>query len=113
MSPLPATLRGRFFLGVGNGQLFSFGTRPVRSFTCPPKGRETEIVNVHENHGVGSVTALLLVVSWRPLASYQLPLDSVVCAGAVFVVLSWFYSSLAKSSLAMASMRTTAREKSL
>ena len=61
-----------------------------------------------------SITALLLVVSWRPLASYQLPLDSVVCAGAVLVVFSWFYSSLAKSSLAMASMRNpTAREKSL
>jgi len=35
----------------------------------------------------GSITALLLVVSWRPFASYQLPLDSVVCAGTVLTVL--------------------------
>jgi hypothetical protein len=26
-----------------------------------------------------SITALLLVVSWRPVASYQIPLDLVVC----------------------------------
>jgi len=37
-----------------------------------------------------SITALLLVVSWRPSASYQLPLDFVVCAGAVLVVLALF-----------------------
>lgn len=59
-----------------------------------------------------SVTALLLMVSWRFPASYQLPLDSVVCAGTVLVVLSWFYSSLAKSSLTRATMRNpTAGEK--
>ncbi len=38
-----------------------------------------------------SITALLLVVSWRPSASYQLPLDFVVCAGAVMVVLALFF----------------------
>jgi hypothetical protein len=49
-----------------------------------------------------SLAAWLLVASWRPLASYQLP---VVCTGAVLVVLSWLYSSSnAKPSLAMASM---------
>jgi hypothetical protein len=37
-----------------------------------------------------SITALLLVVSWRPSASYQLPLDFVACAGAVLVVLALF-----------------------
>ena len=37
-----------------------------------------------------SLTALLLVVSWRPSASYQLPLDFVVCGGAVLVVLALF-----------------------
>ena len=52
-----------------------------------------------------SVTVLLLMVSWRFPASYQLPLDSVVCAGTVLVVLSWFYSSLAKSSLTRAAVR--------
>ncbi len=36
------------------------------------------------------ITALLLVVSWRPSASYQLPLDFVVCAGVVVVVLALF-----------------------
>ena len=35
-----------------------------------------------------SITALLMVVSWRPFASYQIPLDLVVCAGAVMGVLS-------------------------
>ena len=38
-----------------------------------------------------AITALLLVVSWRPFASYQLPLDFVVCAGAVLVVLALFF----------------------
>ncbi len=38
-----------------------------------------------------SLTALVLMVaSWRPSASYQLPLDFVVCAGAVLVVLALF-----------------------
>ena len=36
------------------------------------------------------IVALLLVVSWRPSASYQLPLDFVVCAGGVMVVLALF-----------------------
>jgi len=36
------------------------------------------------------ITALLLVVSWRPSASYQLPLDFVVCAAAVLAVLTLF-----------------------
>ncbi len=35
-----------------------------------------------------SITALLLVVSWRPIASYQIPLDVVVCAGSVMGVLA-------------------------
>src|SRR4029077_2925117 len=35
-----------------------------------------------------SITALLLVVSWRPVASYQIPLDSVICAGFVMGVLA-------------------------
>ncbi len=38
-----------------------------------------------------SITALLLVVTWRPSASYQLPLDFVACAGAVMVVLALFF----------------------
>ena len=37
-----------------------------------------------------SITALLLVVTWRPSANYQIPLDFVVCAGAVMVVLALF-----------------------
>jgi hypothetical protein len=37
-----------------------------------------------------SITALLLVVSWRPSANYQMPLDFVVCAVAVLVVLALF-----------------------
>jgi hypothetical protein len=36
-----------------------------------------------------SITALLMVVSWRPFASYQIPLDLEVCAGAVMGVLSF------------------------
>jgi hypothetical protein len=34
-----------------------------------------------------SITALLMVVTWRPFAGYQVPLDLVVCAGAVMGVL--------------------------
>ena len=33
------------------------------------------------------ITALLLAVAWRPFASYQLPVDFVVCGGALVVVL--------------------------
>jgi hypothetical protein len=37
------------------------------------------------------ITALLLVVSWRALASYQIPLDFVVCAGSVLGVLALLF----------------------
>jgi hypothetical protein len=37
-----------------------------------------------------SITALLLVVSWRPYANYQILLHFLVCAGAVMVVLALF-----------------------
>jgi hypothetical protein len=39
-----------------------------------------------------SIAALLVVVSWRPFASYQVPLDFVVCAGTVFGILALFFS---------------------
>ncbi len=38
-----------------------------------------------------SITALLMVVTWRPFAGYQVPLDLVVCAGAVMGVLALFF----------------------
>jgi hypothetical protein len=38
-----------------------------------------------------SITALLLAVTWRPFASYQIPLDFVVCAGALVGVLALFF----------------------
>lgn len=38
-----------------------------------------------------SITALLVMVSWRPFASYQVLLDSVVCAGMVLGVLVLFF----------------------
>lgn len=38
-----------------------------------------------------SITALVLVVSWRPIASYQIPLDFVVCAASVMGVLALFF----------------------
>lgn len=38
-----------------------------------------------------SITALLLAVIWRPFASYQLPLDFVVCGGALVGVLALFF----------------------
>jgi hypothetical protein len=38
-----------------------------------------------------SITALLLVVSWRPFVSYQLPVDFVVCGGALVGVLALFF----------------------
>ena len=50
-----------------------------------------------------SITALFLVVSWRPSASYQLPLDFVVCPGAVLVVLALFSIKHTESRLSTAS----------
>jgi hypothetical protein len=38
-----------------------------------------------------SITALLLAVTWRPFASYPLPVDFVVCAGALVRVLALFF----------------------
>ncbi len=38
-----------------------------------------------------SITALLLAVTWRPAVNYQIPLDFLVCAGAVLVVLALFF----------------------
>jgi hypothetical protein len=38
-----------------------------------------------------SITALLMVVSWRPFSGYQIPLDSVVCAGFILEVLVLFF----------------------
>jgi hypothetical protein len=37
------------------------------------------------------ITALLLVVSWRALAGYQIRLDFVVCADSVMGVLALFF----------------------
>jgi hypothetical protein len=37
------------------------------------------------------VTALLLAVTWRPSANYQILLHIVLCAGAVMLVLSLFF----------------------
>ena len=50
-----------------------------------------EVANGHEILGVVSITALLMVVTWRPFAGYQVPLDLVVCAGAVMGVLALFF----------------------
>ncbi len=38
-----------------------------------------------------SITALLIVVSWRAFASYQMPVHFVVCAGFVMGVLALFF----------------------
>lgn len=38
-----------------------------------------------------SITALLVMVSWRPFASYQILLDSVVCAAFVLGALVFFF----------------------
>ena len=38
-----------------------------------------------------SITALLLAVTWRPFASCQIPVDFVVCAGALVGVLVLFF----------------------
>jgi hypothetical protein len=37
-----------------------------------------------------SIMALLLAVTWRPSLNYQIPLDFLVCAGAVLVILTLF-----------------------
>jgi hypothetical protein len=38
-----------------------------------------------------AITALLLAVTWRPFATYQLPVDFVVCGGALVGVLALFF----------------------
>jgi len=38
-----------------------------------------------------SMTALLLAVTWRPFATYQLPVDFVVCGGALVGVLALLF----------------------
>ena len=38
-----------------------------------------------------SMTALLLAVTWRPFATYQLPVDFVVCGGALAGVLALLF----------------------
>ncbi len=38
-----------------------------------------------------SITVLLLAVTWRPFASYQLQVDFVVCGGALVGVLALFF----------------------
>ena len=38
-----------------------------------------------------SITALLLAVTWRPFATYQLPVDFVVCGGALVGVLALLF----------------------
>ena len=37
------------------------------------------------------ITVLLLAVTWRPSANYQILLHFVVCAGAVMVILDSFF----------------------
>ena len=37
------------------------------------------------------ITALLLVVTWRPSANYQILLHFLVCTGAIMVVLALFF----------------------
>jgi len=37
------------------------------------------------------ITALLLAVTWRPSANYQILLHFLVCAGAVMVILASFF----------------------
>ena len=37
-----------------------------------------------------TITVLLLAVTWRSSANYQIPLDFVVCTGAAMVVLALF-----------------------
>jgi hypothetical protein len=38
-----------------------------------------------------SITTLLLAVTWGPFASYQLPVDVVVCGGVLVGVLALFF----------------------
>ena len=38
-----------------------------------------------------SITVLLMVATWRPFASYQIPLRFVVCAGSIIGVLAFFF----------------------
>ncbi len=46
---------------------------------------------VRENMQWVPITVLLLAVTWRPSANYQILLHFVVCAGAVMVILALFF----------------------
>jgi hypothetical protein len=56
-----------------------------------------------------SITALLLVASWRPFPSYQIPLDFVVCAGSVLGVLALFFVKHEKETHCDVDNRSTPR----
>jgi len=52
----------------------------------------SEVANGRENRRVGALTTLLIVVSWRPFASYQLSVDFGVLGGALAGVLALFFT---------------------
>jgi hypothetical protein len=54
-------------------------------------GKETRLPMVTKITEWVSISALLMVVTWRPFAGYQVPLDLAVCAGAVMGVLALFF----------------------
>src|ERR1700687_201668 len=79
---------GKSFRSQGAGQ--------VRPRTTPAKREleaETRLSMVTKIMEWRAITALLMVVSWRPFARYQIPLDLVVCAGAVMGVLALISSN--------------------
>jgi hypothetical protein len=60
------------------------------------------------------ITALLMVlVSWRPFASYQIPLDFVVCAGFVLGILALLFSKREIETHCDVDNRSTPRGESL
>jgi len=66
----------------------------VRPFRYPERGElvgETKLPMVRKTIRWIPIPALLLALTWRPSANYQILLHFLVCASAVMVVLALFF----------------------
>ena len=70
------------------------GAAQVRPFRYPERGElvgETKLPMVRKTMRWIPIPALLLALTWRPSANYQILLHFLVCASAVMVVLALFF----------------------
>src|SRR6267378_2080291 len=89
LSPPPALLRRRGNSKKKRGCQWS--GKSSRGSPLTELDGETSLSMITKIMEWVPITTLLIVVSWRPFASYQLPLDFVVCSGSVTGVLALFF----------------------